>query len=248
MRAVLFGFLGMGLIMAMADRASAQEDARAILDRALQAHGGAARLARLRAGQYRTTGTLFLPAETSFQQDASFQLPTQVREVLRLEVNGKQSAVTTVFDGVKAWIDVDGQTREVDGKPLAELGEMAHYLRVVRLTPLRDPPFQLSMLGETPVDGRAAAGIKVAVRGYRDIHLYFDKGNGLLVKSARRIPDAATGREVTEERFYREFQESNGVITPRKVVIYRADRKFMEGQVIEARLSERLDDALFGKP
>ena len=131
---------------------------------------------------------------------------------------------------------------------LAELKEAAHLRLVCRCTVLRDRAYQLTPLGEFPVDDRPAIGIKVSTRGHRDVQLYFDKEYGLLVKTERVTLDVQTGRPVREEAYYRDWKAIDGLVTPTQVVAYRDGKRYMEAEAYDIRYLERIDDAAFAKP
>jgi hypothetical protein len=126
--------------------------------------------------------------------------------------------------------------------------EGAHLALLVRLIELRRPDNQLSYLGECTVAGRMAFGIKVAANGFRDVHLYFDKEYGLLVKAERPVLDLRTRYLLTEEAFYGNWKTVDGLVTPTKVTVFRDGKKFSEVEITQVRFLERLDGKVFTEP
>jgi hypothetical protein len=249
MRTVFPSLLTLGLLLAAGERARAQDDVRAIVQKALKAHGGAEKLDKFKAGQIKTKGKIELFDGLPFTQEITYQLPNQFKEVTDLEVMGQKVAVTTGFDGQKGWLEVNGQAQELDDKLLTELKEAAHMLRVSRLTSLlEDQALKLSSLGEVKVEGKAATGVRVEAKGFRDISLFFDKDSGLLVKTERRAVDPMTGQEFTEERIITEYQKVEGLPSPKKAIVNRDGKKFLEAEVTEIKLLEKVDAQTFAKP
>lgn len=245
---LFFGVTFIGLLWLSAGRAGAQDNPQTIIDRALKAYGGEANLTKFKARQNKTKGTLYLTTDISFTQEVAYQAPSQIKEVMQVEVNGKKSVIVTLLNGDKGSIFIDGQPKEVNDKILAELKEAAHVARVSRFVGLKDSTYELSPLPEVKVENKPALGVKVSAKGFRDIHLYFDKDSGLLVKSERKTLDVTTDQLVTEESYFSDFKEIDGMKTPTRVMVQRSGKKFMEAQATDIKHLERLDDEVFAKP
>src|SRR5262245_33783913 len=116
MRSLLIPSLVVILPLLLTGGAPAQDETKAIIDKAIKAHGGAEKLAKEGAAQGRTKGTLEIAGMSlSFTEQTSTQ-SNRLKSVLELEVAGQNIKVTTVFNGEKAWInDPTGKTTELDG-------------------------------------------------------------------------------------------------------------------------------------
>jgi hypothetical protein len=252
MKAIRCGWLALatvaGLLGVAHGRAAAQEDVKALLDRAIRALGGEERLTQLTASRLKAKGTLQVQGGIPFTQDVSTQLPAQIREVIELEQNGQKTTLVTVLNGDHGWLSVNGTSQDVSKLLLTELQEAAHLLRVCRLVPLKDAAFKLALLAEVKVNGRPALGVRVECPGHRPVKLYFDRETVLLVEVERPVVDVQTGKEMNEERFFAEYRDVDGLRSPRKTTIYRDGKKHAEAEATEVRFLERLDPALFNRP
>ena len=92
-----------------------------------------------------------------------------------------------VLDGDKGWVSRDGMTQNMDEELLAQVREQLYTDEVTRLMPLDNKAFKLALLGEKKVAGRDAVGVRVEHKGRHPLSLYFDKANGLLLKSEARV-------------------------------------------------------------
>jgi hypothetical protein len=248
-RTTLFILLAAGLLAAVNGQDQTPNDARAVIQKAIQAHGGAEVLNKFKAARSKTRGKMELLDGVPFTQEMVYQLPNQFRETTELDAFGQKVGVTTVFDGEKAWLVLNANVQEVDDKLLTELKEAAHLLRAGRLTYLlEDPAIQLSLVGELKVNDRPAVGIKVERKGNRELALYFDKESGLLTKTARKALEANSGQEIAEERIITEYQKVAGMQSPRKLLINRDGKKFMEAEVTEIQFMEKATPESFAKP
>jgi hypothetical protein len=249
MRPQLIAALTVGLFFSLAWRGPAQDDeVRALLERGIQALGGAERIQKQQAGRLKTKGRLEILGGVDSTQETAYQVPNKFRQQLDMEINGQKVTVVTVYDGKKGAIDVNGQKLPPDDKITGVLKDAAYQMQVGRLVSLKEKGYELSTLGETQVNGKPALGIRVVKQGYPDVNLFFDKEKGLPVKVESRTVDFMSGVEVTEERIIREYQMLDGAPVPRRVEVRRDGKLFMDAEVLEVKYLEKIEDAEFALP
>jgi outer membrane lipoprotein-sorting protein len=249
MRKVLFLSAAVCLTLTLAGRASAQDESRAVIAKAVKAAGGAKKLGKLKVARAKFKGKgEFEGAPVALTGEIATQLPRQMRLEVQAEVQGVNVTVLNVVNGDKGWLQVLGKTMPLEDEELKDQQEGLHAEYVQTLVPLlKDKGFTLDALGEARVNGRAAVGVRVASKGHKDVNLYFDKATGLLTKSERRALDDAR-KEVTEETFYSDHKDVDGVKVPMKVVVHHDGKKFLEMEVTEYRFLDRIDDSEFARP
>lgn len=247
MRTYLLPLLALCMLLGSARLASAQEgEPRAVIDRAIKAHGGEEQLSRFKARHNKVKGTIHVVDGIPYTQEIYYQYPAQLREVTALDFKGKKITVISVLNGDKGWIEKDGQTKEASAAELTEFKELAHLVQATHLVGLKDRKYQLSSVDEIKVAGRPAAGVKITTEGRRDLRLFFDAENGLLVKAERPVMEIQ--ELVNEECFFGGWQEVNGVKVPTQIAIYRGGKKKLDSEAFEIKLVEKLDGAVFEKP
>ena len=99
-------------------------NARAILEKAINAEGGEKLLSKLNAVHSRSKGKIHLDAVRDFTSEEDVQLPDKFKSVIQLEVNGKNFTITQVFDGKKGWFQVMGKTIDLDDQAVNEIKEI----------------------------------------------------------------------------------------------------------------------------
>src|SRR5262249_32887432 len=149
------------------------------------------------------------------------------------EVKGMKIQFLMAVNGDKGWSKADGAVLDMDAETLAEEKAGLYASWVAGLWPLlKDSAFQLAPLGEGKVGDRNVVGVKVSRKDRRDVSLFFDKESGLLLKSEVRAKDVmGAGNEFTQETLYGDYQETEGVKSPRKVTINRDGKPFVEIEV-----------------
>jgi hypothetical protein len=250
MRATILNFVSFGLFLVGPTSLRAQDDLRAVIDKAIKAHGGEAKIDQHKAGQVKTKGTVDINGTAiPYTEEATYHLPDKFKSAQQLEVNGMMVKVTVGYDGSKAWINVNGNDVDMMLDKLADLMKEQIYLsEVTRLTKLKNKMFELSSLGETKVQDKPAVGVRVSAKGHKDINLYFDKDSGLLVKFEHRTVDFSTMQEMNEERIFLEYMDKDGLKEPKKLLVNRDGKKFIDAEVLEVKYLDTIDDTQFSKP
>jgi hypothetical protein len=236
------------LVLALTQPAPAQEELQAVLDKAIKAHGGAEKLAKAKGVRTKSKGTVDVAGGISFTEESTILLAGKIKMVQDLDVMGQKVNVTIVFDGTKGWIDANGQVMEMDDKLMGLMKDAVYQMKIGRLMLLKDKSVQLAPLGEIKVNERPAVGVKLSTKGHKDVNIYFDKETGLTAKVEHRTLDYMSGQEVAEERIILEYQDIDGQKTPKKVLVNRDGKKFVEAEVVEAKFLDDIADSEFAKP
>jgi hypothetical protein len=251
MRRNRYAFLALGLVLAAAVTAPADDSAaaRTLVAKAVHAHGGAAKLAQLPAVSAKLKGTFHgLGEAVAFTGEFAAQGSDRLKLALEAEAGGQKFRLVHVLNGNQGWNKVNEDTAEMDKEDLAEAKEQAYAGWVATLVPLQDRAFTLASLGEVHVDGRPALGVRVSSQGHRDVNLYFDKETSLLVKTETRVKDDASGQEMTEEMFLTDYQDVQGTKQAVKLTIKRDGKPYLESEVSDYQLAEKLDASVFAQP
>lgn len=236
-------------ILAAAGRAEAQDDARAVIDKAIKAYGGEEKLAKFKAESWKAKGTIQLGgAKLPYNAEYFFQQPDKYRFVMGMEFGGQKFELTAVLNGDKAWEKAMDQVQEMAKEKLTEFRHQVYTIYISQLTPLKDKAFTLASLGEIKVDGKPAAGVKVSRKDHRDVNLYFDKASGLLAKIESRVMDEFVMKEVTQEALFSNYFDKDGVKYFKTLTIKRDGNLFIEEEFSDQKTAEKLDEKLFTKP
>jgi hypothetical protein len=237
------------VLSAAAPARAADESPRAIIERAIKAHGGQERLEKLKTDRVSLKGTMLVnDNKAEFTAETTVNMPSQFRNVVELKFDTSTRKVVQILNGDKAIVTVDGQPVEnIPPTSVAEMREILRLERATRLTALlSDKSFELAALGESKVKDRPVVGVKVSSKNYADLKMYFDKESGLLVKTEH---DLLEGKQrVTQEEFYSDFKEIEGYKRPTKLVVFRAGKKLMDADLVDVKYLDKVDETVFTKP
>lgn len=250
------GFLAASVSRARAaDERGPDAEARAVIDKAVTAHGGADKLSQFKAVSAKWAGKH--KVENVFYRDAvrvvTYEMPDKIRLDYEVEnPKGGTFAFSRVVNGKKGWQGSAKGTRDLKETELAQIVDefYAHWLASV--VPLKDKGFEFSPAGSVKVDGKEAVGVRVSCKGRPDVNLFFDKKTGLVIKSERRAKDPGTNEEYTAESVYRDHKAFQGVMWP-TTRLDRRDGKDLEEnsgrfELSEFKAHDKLDEKSLAKP
>jgi hypothetical protein len=243
-----YGILTMNTL-ARADDAA---DAKALVEKAIKAYGGEDKLSKVKAMTMKSKGTYYGMGDgLAYTETTSWQAPDKFRAEIKADVNGEKFTLIEVSNGDKAWESTNGKTEEVTKDALAESKESMYLHRVSMLYPLLEKGYTLTPIGEVKVGDKPAVGVKVAHKDHRDINILFDKKTNLIIKIETQVKDLTDKdkpKEVTQESFFDDYKDVDGIPQPHKMTIKRAGKKFVEAEMTEIKIVEKLNDKLFEKP
>jgi hypothetical protein len=246
------GVLGAVGLLSLLIPVRADEDAtlREVVTKAIKVHGGLDNLTKFKANVTKQKGKFHGPGGVlEFTSDTSIQLPDRLRTEVGFKVGDMQFTFLQVIAGNKGWMRLMDKTEEMNKDMLEEAKEQMNAANISHLACLNDKDYMLSSLGEVKVGDRPAIGIRVQRKGYRDVNLFFDKDKSLLLKMETRGKDIMQGgQEYTSTTLYDDYKKVDGMMIAHKATIERDGKPYVEGEITEVKLSEKLDDNRFEKP
>lgn len=230
---------------------AADDDPKAIIARAIKAHGGEEFLTKNQAAKAQNKGKINVSGigEAEFTQDVQYMLPDKLKDNLELSIAGQKITVATVMNGDKLSIEAAGKEVPITDDIKKAMSDAVNMMKMARLAPLlKDKKYELTLFGEAKVEDKPAVGVRVSAKGQKDITLFFDTKTGLLVKIEHRTVEPGTGNEVGEERIILEYKtDKDGIPLPKKVLVKHDGKTFIEAESVEFAYLEKIDDSEFKK-
>jgi hypothetical protein len=235
----------------------ADEDAAAIIRKAIKAHGGEENLDKLMACMVESQGSLELYPnlagvfEYTFKSELTAK-PGKFKESVKIfqTINNGDAqpymSIHNVYNG-EGQIVRDGKGEFLKDQALKEFKAQAYHRTVCLLTPLlRDRKFKLTVVDrDAKVSGNAAVAIMVHHQDYQDIVLYFDKESGRLVKSKRDFFHVGKKKEMELLTFFSDFKTVEGAVIPHRVVTYHDGKQFSAERITKILVLETAPDEWF---
>lgn len=171
-------------------------EARDIIERAIQAHGGEVNLAKMKTMRIKVEGTLALPVNVPvgrgqfvvrpqpapFSREETWQALDRYKDIRILQLPPhRANASITVTVEEKGWRQHTHAVNDIGKEEVAEIRQHRYAQGLERLHFLKEKDYDVSYLEEVKIDSRPAAGVLVKSKGQPDVRLYFDKESGLLI-------------------------------------------------------------------
>jgi hypothetical protein len=227
-------------------RGEEPDELKALIDKALKAAGGEEKLNQFQT--YILESKSVLRNGNSGTGRAFARLPDQYRHESEDIVFGRKSRSVIVINGNQGWRKQDDRTEELSKEAIANLKRSLPFSGVRTILHLKNPAYNLSLLGETKVGDRIAVGIKLTdkARPERGMSFLFEKATSLLLKE-ENLHKQSDGNTILFERIYGDYQEVDGIPIARKVIAKRDGEIRWEADVT-VKFVDKLDDKLFEKP
>lgn len=233
----------------------ARADERTAVDRivtkAIEAAGGKEKLSGVKATTWKTRTVLHDPKKGIVETVGVFcmQGPDHYRAETTQTLKGKRVEKVVVVNGANRWVKEDGRTRALSARAYAEV-KGRNYAIIIANTPtiLRNPALRLSLAGEIDVRDRPAVGLKITFSPFEDLTMYYDKVNGLPLKSEMTTRKPG-GAESTLETVFGSHTSVGGITIPFKAAASRDGEPVAEVEVLEVKFHRsELDEKLFARP
>jgi hypothetical protein len=251
MKSSFLSVLAAGLMLgAGAGNADEQADVKALLDKAIKAMGGQAKLAKLGAAAVKAklTGSpdgkdIILDLDGIWQGMSQYRIDADVQE------GGNNFKVLLVFNSDKGWIKRDNNNpKDVPEGALPFIQNIFYAGRMPQLLPaLSDQPYQLALLGEVMVGTQAAMGLSISHNDRKDVRLFFDKNTGLPIKSEVIVSEPKTNKEITVDVRYSDYKDFDGLKLCATVMATLDNREF-KLELSEIKGVDKVDDSRFDRP
>lgn len=201
--------LAVVLLASLSHSTRAGENPRLLVEKAVSAMGGLERLSQ-KVATWRNYKGHFHDENMTFIGE-SFIDGKKLKIMHKSENQDRPRLSILVMEGDKGWINSDGFVFDLDDIALERMKRARHADRVDGLvTLLKDKGYTLSYVGEEKVKGKPAHQIKVSHEGQPDIHLYFDRTTGLLVKSSQKFTEPDNkDKEILHELYFFDYQPLN---------------------------------------
>jgi hypothetical protein len=217
------------------------DDPTAVIEKAVRALGGRERLEKVHATEVKTKGTIhFGGAEGAIRGQVTTQGLDHYRLRFEGEVGGNKIEGTTVISGNKGWRKVNDDVTPLDERTLQGEKRML-YLQLAAGNPtvLGRPGFKVIRAENGAVTAAGPDG--------KEFTIHYDPQTGL---PARLVATVAgfTGDEVKQETTYANFKDFGGMKKATKTVSTRDGEPFLEQELLEFKVPEKVDPKAFDEP
>ncbi|MGH7724394.1 MAG: M16 family metallopeptidase [Candidatus Eiseniibacteriota bacterium] len=218
--------------------------AKAVIDRALEAHGGAPRLKSLADVSVRQDIKLTTPNGTlDGQMAVSVRLPDRTRiEFTMLGQRGVQ-----VLNGEEGWATQGGKVQELSAEQIQSMKSGIKVQVLPLLSHLAEGQVPVGYAGEEKVGEEAVDVVQVA-DPEAIAKLSFSKKSGLLLRLEQEEPAMFGQGKVPMARLYSDYRAVDGFQVPWKTERYAHGQRIIEDTVTAYDVNKGVADSQFKRP
>jgi hypothetical protein len=217
---------------------SADDAARALLNRAISAAGGAANLQRHRVLAWHGIASVNVSGRTvRIEGDWRIEPPDRAH-IETFEVDKGPVSMRSLFiDGDKGWTTKDGKSIVLPQLFVGNEREQFYLYWLVRLVPMLDQEFRLTTVAP---DAQRRPGFRVERDGRRDATLYFTP-EARLARIVTTVTDPTSGADLTQELRFTGDLAANGIRWPRRIQVVQKDTVFFDVELSALETPETLE-------
>lgn len=225
------------------------KDATPILDKAIVALGGEAKLAKAAVTSWKASGTItFNENEAPIKTRSIIEGFERQKSDFEFEINGNSVVGVTVFDGAKGWRKIGDMVQDLDGEALAVTRQNTYLQAIhVSILPLKTKPFEAEAAPDEKVGDKMTAVVKAKGPDGKPFTLYFDKQTGLLLKLTATIKNFQ-GEDVKEDSTFSDYKEFDGIKRATKVDILWDGKPFLKSEYSDFKTMEKAEPGTFAEP
>jgi zinc protease len=221
------------------------QEAQAILDKGIQALGGAEKLGKAETLTWKYKGTINFQGNENAMNG---EVTVKGLDHLRRQFGNDQFDGVIVLAGDKGWRRFNENKSDMDDDAITNT-KRTLYLEVVPITlvPLKDKGFKIGSSREETVNGKPAVALKVTGPDGKDFTLYLDKETGLPVKQVATVMGFG-GQEFNQETIYADYRDFGGIKKATKIEIKRDGETFQKAEITEFKVLDKVDSKTFAEP
>ncbi len=248
MRRALLPALALGLLVGVAGRSAAQDDAKEIIKKAIAAAGGADKLDKFKGTRTSGKGIIsIMGMDLEFTADTISQYPDKQKTTVKLEIMGNAATIVQLINGDKASLTVNGMSTPIPDAQKDSLKQSMALQKAMNLTPLLNEKegYELKAIPGVKVGDKETVGVEIKGKDLKDCKLYFDKGTNLIARVDHKGLDPMGMNEINQQVVVSDYKDVQGVKKPMKTVMNHDGQKFMESTLTKVELSEKIDEKEF---
>lgn len=249
MKKFLFGIFAAMLMVPFA----AAADPKAVIEKAIEAHGGKKLIEKYPAAKVSFTGEMTVMGQNATVSGSNTTDKGKIKVEIEVSIAGQKVKIVQMASGDKTQVRVSVGGMNVDA-PVTEaqkeeLKFSSMYAEVTTIAPLLDEKkFELKSEEDEEVEKKKADVVSVKIKEHdRTIKLYFDKESKLLVMVAREgiVPGSQDDKKGKLATLLGDYKKQDGLMVPMKITSKVDGEVFLIATVTEHINLEKSDPKEF---
>jgi zinc protease len=218
--------------------------AQAVLQRAIQAKGGADRLRAVRTVVMTGVMTVQSRPPVEARMTNYIQFPDKFRADAKLP-NGD---LTQVFADGDAWMQAANGVHDVQGQTKDALRATIQRDLVSLLLSAADGKLQVRLVAPQAGEAGKVDTLELSGAGLTPVWLLVDRRSGLVTGERYVVAQPGAIGKVPTEESYSDYRAVNGIQVAFRTVVRRGEAVILERRLTALRINVPLDEGLFKRP
>ena len=226
-----------------ASQTTASADARALIDRAIEAKGGLERLRAIKSITAVTQASMATPEGPIEAQTTTYlEYPNH----MRVETSLAGFTIVQTYDGSRAWVKDRSGTHEVPERMIPDLEATFKRDTIAALLAAHEGTIHARLLPDVKDEaGATRRAVELSGPGLEPLVLNLDPETHLVVRQT--YVAGGPGQPIVEERFS-DYKAIDGVQIALTAGVRQGARPVLERRVTDIRINAPLNPALFHRP
>ena len=222
----------------------AADEPKAIIEKAIKAHGGADKLNKLLGYKATMKGTIDAMGNAAeMNVKIVGQHPDMSKAEGTVSVGGQDIMILQIANGKKFDITINGMKIDLPDDAKDDVEFALYTAGFMQITPLLKPEFTLTAAPDADVDGKPATGVVVSRKDTRDLAIHFDKKTGLMVRMSYKAK--TPNGEVNREKTFLDYKAVSGLQVSHHSITKDDVKTTQELTLSEYEVLEKVDAAEF---
>lgn len=224
---------------------SGEQEAKAVVDKAIKAVGGEEKLAKVGSYTWKYKATVSFNGNES---EVEGKVTSQGLDHYRNEFGNDQFQGVIVLGGDKGWRKFGDNASDIDSEGIAREKRMVYLSATpVLLVPLKGKGFKVDSAADEKAGDKPASVVKVTGPDGKEFTLYFDKETGLPVKQVAKVT-GFNNDEFTQETTYADYKDFDGIKKATKVESKRDGEPFVKMTISDFKVLDKVEAGTFAEP
>ncbi|MGF1579400.1 MAG: hypothetical protein ACFCD0_08565 [Gemmataceae bacterium] len=230
-------------------QAGQNDSPKVILAKVTKAYGGVNKLKRYQGYEASGKGVFYGMGNPIKYQGQWKGEGARSRMSITMQFGDQTIQLVEVVGNKTGWTKLTGLgVKEMTKVEFKEKFESNYVGGLVPRILVESKGFEFNSAGSIQVKGKDAIGLQVLKKGRPDATLYFDPKTALLVKTERPGVDPKGGNEFTEEVYYSNYKEFNGIPVATKIQVDHDGKLFVKAEFSNFQVTQSLDKKTFERP
>lgn len=232
-------------------QADDRSDAKKLVDKAIEAHGGQEAFAATKNMIWDVDGELTMGDDTViYQAHYTWSSPDKLHFTMKAKLMGSDFSLTVGFQGGKGWESAMGQTRAMEKTKAQAFAHNMWVMELARLSNIFAKDHTVTMVEPITRSGKKLLGVRVEKKGIEPATVYFDSKTHWVTLVTTKAMNEFTSELEDQEITFEDYALTGPAKTPefKRMVIKMNNKPYILEKMKNIKYPKEVDSKIFEMP